>query len=104
MATFTDNHQQVRNEFRSLRKFYDEIKDERLQEWYNDYMHLPTTGGESFPMLYKRVAAFLDDLKQAAVFAHGGVLISAGLYAGLFDERQAWDHLTPFGGLQRIDI
>ena len=90
-------------------QLYDEIKDERLQEWYNDYMHLPTTGGESFPMLYKRVADFLDELKQSAyqrvaVFADGGVLISAGLYAGLFDERQAWDHLTPFGGLQRIVI
>ncbi|MBQ9667703.1 MAG: alpha-ribazole phosphatase [Prevotella sp.] len=88
---------------------YDDITDPSLQEWYEDYMHLPTPGGESFPVLRARVAAFLDELsakpyRRVAVFAHGGVLISAGLYAGLFAEQHAWDHLVPFGGLQRIEI
>ena len=90
-------------------QLYEEIKDPHLQEWYDDYMHLPTTGGEGFPQLYQRVSDFLDDLKtkdyrRVAVFAHGGVLISAGLYAGLFDEETAWDHLVPFGGIQTITI
>ena len=88
---------------------YDDISDPRLSEWYDDYMHLPTPGGESFPMLHARVSAFLDELRQkddrrVVVFAHGGVLISAGLYAGLFDEQHAWDHLTPYGGIQYIEI
>ena len=88
---------------------YDEIRDVRLDAWYKDYMHLPTPGGESFPELYERVAGFLDELKgkdlgRVAVFAHGGVLISAGLYAGLFGHDDAWDHLVPFGGLETIEI
>ena len=88
---------------------YDEIKDVRLDDWYNDYMHMPTPGGEGFPQLYARVAAFLDELRQrdyrrVAVFAHGGVLICAGLYGGLFQEENAWDHLVGFGGLQKIVI
>ena len=90
-------------------QLYDEIKDVRLQDWYNDYMHMPTPGGEGFPQVYERVAAFLDELKtkdyrRVAIFAHGGVLICAGLYAGLFSEKDAWDHLVPFGGIEKIEI
>ena len=36
-----------------MRKF-DEIDDPNLQLWYDDYMHLAATGGESFPELYHR--------------------------------------------------
>ena len=90
-------------------QLYDEIQDQHLQAWYDDYMHLPTTGGEAFPDLYARVVQFLDELKQqpyqqVAIFAHGGVLISAGIYAHLFPSETAWDHLVPFGGIQQIEI
>ncbi len=88
---------------------YDEIHDEALQRWYEDYMHLPATGGESFPMLYARVAQFLEELRarpyrQVAVFAHGGVLVSAGIYAGLFGEENAFSHSVPYGGIQEIEL
>ncbi len=88
---------------------YDEIKDPRLKDWYQDYMVMSTTGGEGFPQLYNRVAQFLDELKErdyrsVVIFAHGGVLISAGLYAGLYTEEDAWDHLVPFGGMIKITI
>ena len=88
---------------------YDEIQDPHLQAWYQDYMHLPTTGGEAFPDLRARVASFLDELRQrdyeqVAIFAHGGVLIAAGLYAGLYTEEDAWDHMVSFGGLITIKI
>lgn len=88
---------------------YDEIKDPHLKEWYDDYMNQSTTGGESFPQLYARVAQFLDELRQkdfrrVVIFSHGGVLISAGLYAGLYDEDSAWDHLVPHGGILKIVI
>ena len=33
---------------------YDKIDDPALQEWYKDYMHLPATGGESFPDLKRQ--------------------------------------------------
>jgi len=90
-------------------QLYDEIQDPHLQAWYQDYMHLPTTGGEAFPDLRARVASFLDQLRQqeherVAVFAHGGVLVAAGLYAGLYTEENAWDHLVPFGGLITIEL
>lgn len=88
---------------------YDEISDPYLQQWYDDYMHLPTPGGESFPMVYDRVADFLDELRRqpyerVAVFAHAGVLICAGIYGALFDREHAWEHLTDFGGIEIIEI
>ena len=88
---------------------YEEIEDPALKAWYQDYMHLLATNGESFPMLYARVAEFLDNLKdkgydKVAVFTHGGVLVAAGIYAGLFKEEEAFRHLVPYGGIQILDI
>ena len=90
-------------------QLYDEIDDMYIEDWYKDYMNLPTPEGEGFRDVYRRVSEFLDELKtkpykRVAIFAHGGVLICAGLYAGLFEEANAWDHLVNFGGIERIEI
>ena len=90
---------------------YDEITDPYIQDWYNDYLHLPTPNGESFEMQLQRVSKFLDELRQqsyenVAIFAHGGVLICAQVYAGTvsFDEAFSIFSLTPYGGIVQIDI
>ena len=88
---------------------FDEITDENLQRWYADYMNVRTTNGEGFPDISARVSSFLNMLKpqthrRVVVFAHGGVLICAGIYAGLFKRENAFDNLTPFGGLLKITI
>ena len=88
---------------------YDDIVDEGLQRWFDDYLHLPATGGESFPMLRQRVGSFLDDLStlpfhHVAVFTHGGVIVAAGLYAGLFTEEEAFSHQPPYGGMMEITL
>lgn len=88
---------------------FDDIRDPRLQEWYEDYLHVRATGGESFADQYKRVADFLDELRQrdfkdVAVFAHGGVLICAQLYARQILPDEAFDALQPYGGEVNIEI
>ena len=89
---------------------FDEIEDqEALNRWYNDYMHLEAKNGESFPMLYARVSSFLDELKtkpydNVAVFAHGGVLICAGIYGKLFPAEDCFKHLVDNGGIEIIEI
>ena len=92
-------------------RLYDDIakEDPHILAWYKDYMHLEATGGESFPLLYDRVSAFLDWLKtqsydHVAIFAHGGVLICAGIYSGLFAKENAFENLVAFGGIQEIEI
>lgn len=90
-------------------KKWDEIKDPNLQQWFDDYLNVPATDGESFMQQYQRIANFLDELKKTcnqrvAVFAHGGVLICAQLYAGKITKEEAFSALTPYGGIIRIEL
>ena len=83
--------------------------DPRLQEWYADYLNVAATGGESFAMQYERVSRSLDELKKkpyhrVVIFAHGGVLICAQIYAGIIKPEEAFSALTPYGGIIRIDL
>lgn len=90
-------------------RLFDEIKDDNLQRWYDDYINCAPTNGENYMMLYNRVASFLDELKdkpykRVAIFAHGGVLMCGGVYAGLFTIEDSIKHLVPYGGIQTIII
>lgn len=90
-------------------KLFDDISDPHLQEWYADHINTPVTGGESFMMQYQRVSAFLEDLRKkpfnrVAVFAHGGVLVSALIYAGHVTPEDAFAALPPYGGVIKIDL
>ena len=44
------------------------------------------------------------DYKKVAVFAHGGVLICAQIYAGIMKLEEAFTSLTPYGGIISIEI
>lgn len=88
---------------------FDKICDPRLQEWYDDYFHVAATGGESFIMQLQRVSEFLDEVSRqkygrVAVFAHGGVLICAQIYAGTLKMEDAFGALTPYGGIVRLQL
>lgn len=88
---------------------FDHIDDPRLQEWYADYLHVAATGGESFAMQYRRVSHFLGELRtrpyrRVAIFAHGGVLICAQLYASIVREEEAFQTLSPYGGIVQITL
>lgn len=90
-------------------KEFDKIDDPRLQEWYDDYFHVAATGGESFIMQLQRVSEFLDEVsrqkyERVAVFAHGGVLICAQIYAGTLKMEDAFGALTPYGGIVRLQL
>jgi len=102
-------------------KRYDDITDPYLEEWYRDYLYLPTPDGESFMMQYERVAAFLKELRrkdyrQVAIFAHAGVLVAAQAFermetTGNMGEmgtvstfKEVWKHLTDYGGIIEINL
>ena len=83
--------------------------DPYIEDWYKDYLHLPTPNGESFEMQYQRVSHFLDELRQqpyqnVAIFAHGGVLLCAKVYAGSVSFDKAFNGLVPYGGILQIEI
>lgn len=88
---------------------FNDIKDSRLQEWFDDYLNVPATNGESFCMQYKRVANFLDELKiksyqKVAVFTHGGVLACAQIYAGLLEPENVFTSSIPYGSITNMII
>jgi alpha-ribazole phosphatase len=90
-------------------QWFDRIADPRMQEWFDDYLNVPATGGESFMMQFQRVSSFLDEMKRQgyrriAVFTHGGVLICAQIYAGLLKPEEAFSLIPPYGAVMRIEV
>ncbi len=88
---------------------YDDITDPYLQQWYDDYLHLPTPHGESFPIQCKRVATFLDALKdgghsRVVVFTHAGVIGAAMVYAKRYTPQEVWQHAVPYGGVVELNL
>lgn len=92
---------------------FDEIIDPHLQEWYDDYLHVPCTNGESFQDELNRVGEFLEDIrkKHAAnpdanilVFAHGGVLTCAMLYLKKITPEEAFANILPYGSLIELEM
>lgn len=91
-----------------MRRF-DDIDDENLRKYYDDFLHTPTTNGESFEQFYARVASFLDELKtkkyaRVAIFAHGGVLMCAGIYAGLYPPEECFGNNPDYGEVMTVNL
>lgn len=89
-------------------QYFDQIEDPNLSCWYDDYLHVKATHGESFSDQYIRVAAFLDEVRQKkvdniVVFAHGGVLICAQIYAQVMKPEDAFQAIPPYGGIVRLE-
>lgn len=104
-----DNRLKELNFGRWEMQMYDEIDDPYIQEWYNNFVEAPIPGGESFHEMYDRIADFLDELKtkdfdNVLIFAHGGVLACANVYAGKATLRTAFENLIPYGGMLTIEI
>jgi alpha-ribazole phosphatase len=90
---------------------FDEITDQTLEEWYKDYLNVRPPHGESFYDQLHRVSDFLEELRRIGqpddrvlIFAHGGVLICAQLFAGVVSPEHAVEALTPYGDMIEIEI
>lgn len=91
-------------------KSWNEVSaDPRSKPWFNDWIHISTPSGESLHDQYDRVSAFLDEikssgLKKVCIFAHGGVLTCARVYAGTYDLKEAFKHVPSYGEVIKIDV
>ena len=89
---------------------YDNITDPRLQEWYDDYINVRATGGESFKDQRSRFTSFIEEITavsndddEIALFTHGGILIQAMmLYNGLTAE-EAFTNQPSYGAIMTIE-
>lgn len=91
-------------------KGFGDIDDPYFQEWFLDTLHKAPPHGESFTNLYERTVEFLEELQankeldNVLIFAHGGVLISAQVFAGVVPMDDAFTVLPPYGGVIEIEI
>lgn len=88
---------------------YDEISDPRLQLWYEDYLKVAPTGGESAMMQRDRFADFLRSLKvksdeTIAVFTHGGILIHAMVLLKCMTYEEAYALNPAYGAVLEFDV
>ena len=88
---------------------FDEITDPRLQLWYEDYLNVAPTEGESFIQMQQRVLSFVEELKKenytdVAIVTHGGVILQFQLLLGIISTENMFDYQTPYGGIVRLTI
>lgn len=88
---------------------YNSIEDPHLQVWFNDWVNVRTSGGESFKDQLHRVGEFLQELKDAGkenvlLFCHGGVLACAKVLQGRIDIKDAFSKLDDYGSIIQITI
>lgn len=86
-----------------------QIPPDEIQPWYDNWRYVRPPMGESFHDQYLRVSEFIDELKQqpyrtVAAFCHGGVLICAAIYAGLFAFDGEFTRRFDYGDILTISL
>ena len=90
-------------------KAWAEIEDPGLQQWFDNWVDVTPTGGESFVSMIVRVKEFLDEQKklpfqEVVIFTHAGVIRAAGILAGTFQAAEAFDYKVGYGDAFKITI
>lgn len=91
-------------------KSWDELsEDPRSKDWFEDWINIAAPQGESMNDLYQRVSQFLDKLKsgnweKVCLFAHGGVLTCARIYAGQYKIEEAFNNMPGYGAVIKISF
>ncbi len=88
---------------------YGAIADPHLEVWYEDWINVRATGGESFRDQFERVSAFLQELKgkgmeNVLLFCHGGVLACAKVLSGKIEPADAFSTLDDYGSILHITL
>ena len=90
---------------------YDEISDARLQQWFDDFINVAPTGGESCMQQRARFLDFINTLRtglprdaSVALFTHGGILIHALNIFGGKDYNELFRSIPPYGSIVRLTI
>ncbi len=91
-------------------KSWEELSaDPRSEAWFADWINTRTPEGESLLDQFNRVSSFLDeirktDLQSVCLFAHGGVLTCARVYAGLYDIKEAFKNVPSYGEVIKLSF
>ncbi|MDE6813549.1 MAG: cobyric acid synthase [Duncaniella sp.] len=90
---------------------FDAITDPRLQEWFDDYLNVAPTGGESSMEQRKRFLDFIDEIGRQhtddatiGLFTHGGIIIHALATLGGQTDEEAFGRLPQYGEVVEITL
>ena len=90
---------------------FNAIKDPRLQEWFEDYMNVAPTGGESAMQQRSRFIDFIESLREelpsssnVALFTHGGILVHALNILTGQDYDSLFRSIPPFGSVIELSL
>lgn len=83
--------------------------DPEVREWFENQLHQPTHGGESFLDMKKRVESFYRDrrkegYKRILVYAHGGTILTTRIILGETFEGDLFQHLPPYASIHDFVI
>ncbi len=88
-------------------KKWDEIPNNEIQPWYNDWVHTATLNGESYQELQNRAISFIEDLPKnydsIAIVTHSGVLRTLWAYFNNVDLKDSFNDLViDYGAVLKI--
>lgn len=88
---------------------WDEIKDPRLNEWFDDWFHVKATGGESSEEQQQRLRQFLEEIRtndkeNVLLFTHGGIMIHMLLLSGAATLDNVFSQQPDYAGILQIEL
>ncbi len=88
---------------------WDEIKDPRLTEWFDDWFHVKATGGESSEEQQQRLRQFLEEIRtndkeNVLLFTHGGIMIHMLLLSGAATLDNVFSQQPDYAGILQIEL
>ena len=83
--------------------------DPRSEAWFADWINIRTPNGESLKDQYDRVSSFLDEIRKSGmqdvcIFAHGGALTCARVYAGEYGIEEAFKNVPSYGEIIKLSF
>lgn len=88
-------------------KNWNDIPQEELNPWMEDFVSFQVPNGESFEILYERVLSFIEDLKKqqhkkVVIVTHAGVIRSFLCYQQNLPLKEAFQNKVTFGQIIKI--
>lgn len=88
---------------------FNDITDDSLYEYFEDWKNTIPPGGESFVQHGERVKRFINscleqDLDSILVFTHGGTILHAMILLGVIDDSRPFDHTPDYCSIIELEI
>ncbi len=91
-------------------KKWNDIPEDEMNPWMQDFVNVPVPNGESFVQLYERVNTFFDEIKNTnpsnpvVIITHAGVIRSVLCKISNLLLQDAFQNKVDFGEVKKINF